>query len=766
MRRTLALLAAAVMAAMLLTVAQPAQLASARPTMKIAVVDSAIAKGMAGTDIAMANLMYKYTRDSLLTKFDAAEITTIYDADLRSLSTLQGYDTVVLTRQRALDTAQRVAIRDYVAQGGGLVCMFGAGRWDYTSTRNPKYYPAVYMYGSNAWEWGEISETFQVDFINDPYMGKPWSLYSPSVSTHPILAGVNADLGRGSTPLNLIARRANQSNEIIAPWKGNTNVTPLLYYRTGTQGNGSWAGWASRFYLGRVVYYGFQLFDFVQLDYGTGDPATQKEAVSLIANSALWAGTPGTYGGPTKVPVITSSPYLSGSTVRGTAKIANAGNTQLRGAFRATLIDPNGSTRSSATMKSPLALEPQQAFAYGYGLSTGTKTKGRWTLRLSYDYYDYMRGGVVVQYQDYYLNCNGSAMSRAGGGTSWSKSLPPAGGGIVGADRYAVAASISATGWSSGPGAEDAVVLATGLKFSDALAASPLAGKFDAPIMLTPRGGLSPYVVAELQRMYAGKDHAVIYAVGNDYYMPDALVAQARAVVAAAATSTAVIEVRQLEGADDFSLARRVSQETSAPTSGPFAKTAIIASYSAYADALSISPLAAKHGIPILFVTASGVPASTQAALDELGIEHCLIVGGPGTVGPGVESWLETNGYRVAGVADNDLTSPDTRLSGATRYDVSVNALKYGKALGGMDDSVLYVASGLVWPDALAAGPFGGKQSHPVLLLDGRDIGYSPPTAGYLVSRRGDVPAITFFGGPGTIREYTRGQVGRCLGLN
>lgn len=48
----------------------------------------------------------------------------------------------------------------------------------------------------------------------------------------------------------------------------------------------------------------------------------------------------------------------------------------------------------------------------------------------------------------------------------------------------------------------------------------------------------------------------------------------------------------------------------------------------------------------------------------------------------------------------------------------------------------MFVASGLVWLDALAAGPLGGKQAHPVLLVRGRDLNSSPPAGTYLVSRR------------------------------
>jgi putative cell wall-binding protein len=487
--------------------------------------------------------------------------------------------------------------------------------------------------------------------------------------------------------------------------------------------NHSLAGWSAKYGLGRVVYYGFQIYDLTAAG-AYADSVTAAQARALIANSVKWAGDPAllgaapTYGSVGKAPGISVSAGFSRGAVRVSSTVSNAGNTQLRGYFNASVLDPSGSRRGSSNLTGArIPLQPDGRYAGSWAFSVGSRpAKGRWTVRVGYEYYDFMRDGAVWMYRDVLLDSNGSSMRYAGATTWYSKNLPAAGPGILGADRYAVASSISATGWPSGPGESDAVVLATGLKFSDALAAAPLAGKLDASILLTARAGLSSYAATELKRMYAGHDGAVLYAVGSDFSMPAVVIAQARSAIEGVLASGSV-RVVKLDGANDFSLAHRVAREVGAPASGPFADTAIIASYSAYADALAVSPLAAKHGIPILFVTASSVPAATQQALSEMGIKHCLIVGGPGTVSPAVEAWLETAGYRVAGRADNDLTTPDTRLSGATRYDVSVNSLKYNLTIGAMDGSEILVASGAVWPDALAAGPLGGKRSHPVLLV-------------------------------------------------
>jgi putative cell wall-binding protein len=70
---------------------------------------------------------------------------------------------------------------------------------------------------------------------------------------------------------------------------------------------------------------------------------------------------------------------------------------------------------------------------------------------------------------------------------------------LAGADRYATAAAVSASRWpADGP---HTVFVATGLNFADALAAVPLAGVRDVPLLLTDPRSLSAATAAELRRL-------------------------------------------------------------------------------------------------------------------------------------------------------------------------------------------------------------------------------------------------------------------------
>lgn len=777
MRRLFALVVAAALALSIAGMRAPER-AVAAPAVKIAVALSTIAQNSpyGRQNTVMANY------DLLVAEFGAGNVSIIGDTELHDADLMAPYAAVVLCNQNGMDSAMRNALRDYVAHGGGLVVSAHGGRWDYQASRVPQYKKVPeawkwpnYGYQWLAWEWGEVSEVYGLVFNNDPRMWANWHAYGAAPSSHPILSGAAADLGQ-SASLN-ISDTGDQFNELNTLYPSHPNMRVFMTYGTRTNAssgddaaNGSVAGWTNAYGLGRVVGFGFMLHDLAA-GRGAGS-GTQAQAAALMVNSVKWAADPAllgagpTYGAQIKAPLLSSSASFSSGVVRLSGTVRNGGDTPTRGYFLGEVRDPSGTKRFSYYAGGDrIALRPGTSYSASWGYAAGTRpAAGRWTARIGYEYYDWMRGGMVWFYRDIFLSSNGTSM-RYAGASGWYSSTPSAAGpGIAGADRYVVASSISATGWAGGPGTGNAVILATGVKFSDALAASPLAGKLDAPILLVPRGGLPPSAAAELRRMYAGRDSAVIYAIGSPLSMPAAAVTAARNAVAGVLNASGTVQVRTIGGADDFTLARAVAAQVGAPATGNFAHTAIIASYSAYADALSISPLAAKHGIPILFVTSTSIPLATQRALTENGIEHCLIVGGPATVSPGVEAWLETKGYRVAGVADNAMGSPDTRLAGATRYDVSVNAARYGAAFGGMDPSTLFIASGLVWPDALAAGPLAGRLSHPVLLIHGRDINYSLASGIYLAGQRESAPAVVFLGGNSTITSFARGQVGVVLG--
>ncbi len=708
-------------------------------------------------------------------------VTEIGDSELSNVASLKSYDVIVLTAMVATTEAERVAIRQYVAEGGGLVAMFSTSRYDGSNRYAPfniSWGFSASSYMSQSWEYGELSELFMTKFCNDPYFCAGYDVVGSSPAAHAILQATASDLSaKGLSTSISMHDAAAEFNETVWPIKG-APVTPLVSYanevvkrynndRTGYRitaapwGHAStMAGWAAPYYYGRVVNFGFQLYKLL----------SQPSAARLLVNSVKWAGSAKTYGAVFKAADVTGYAWYTSGQLWCNATLTDPGNIQLRGQFKADWFRPGASRAfySTSVKAANVPVSPGEHYSDTAGKpSVGSSpARGCWIVRVSYRYYDYFRGGWVAVYRDLRLDSNGSSMTFRGAGplVGPTTALPgPAGATqLAGSDRYGTAVAISRAGWPSGVGADSAVVLASGGNYTDALAAAPLAGKLHAPILLTPSSGTLPASVSgELTRLYQTSKpaSATLYVVSS---LPGGVVGAAGAAIAAAGVGQ--VDVVTLAGGDAYETARRIAARVGTPTSDAFADTAFIVTATNYADALSVAPVAASLHVPILFVGPNLIPASTQHALDELGITHCIILGSTSAVSGNVESWLENpaQGHRVSGEADND-TGPDTRLAGPTRYDTCLRIRDFAEAVSGFDLTSVYLATGTNYPDALALAPLAAQTGHPVVLVHGTDIGYSAAIAADLLARRSSPPSVTFAGSTAAVSSLVRGQVGVAL---
>lgn len=382
---------------------------------------------------------------------------------------------------------------------------------------------------------------------------------------------------------------------------------------------------------------------------------------------------------------------------------------------------------------------------------------------MSYQYFDYFRNGWVGAERMLHIKSSGPRMSGArlsqqtlvGAGNR-----PVIGTRLAGNNRYETSVRLSQQGWPTGVADSRSVVLATGTDYPDALAAAPLAGALDAPVLLVPRTALTTGTLTELRRLFNGRASGVLVVVGGEEAVPSPVVAEAVRSLSAAGVA---VTVDRIAGNDRFGTARAIAERVGTPNEGTFARTAFVVSGQNYPDALAIGSLAAAARVPILPVRTGSIPVAIQDALKTLKVEHVTIIGGTAAVSTTVEEWLESAGYRVPGVPDG-ATNVNTRLAGGGRYETALLAANFGVALSGMDDANLYFVTGRNWPDALALGPVAGKAGRMVVLIDGEEIGGSDPVADYLVGRRGDQLSCTFVGGPSAISDYVRGQVRIALG--
>ena len=211
-------------------------------------------------------------------------------------------------------------------------------------------------------------------------------------------------------------------------------------------------------------------------------------------------------------------------------------------------------------------------------------------------------------------------------------------------------------------------------------------------------------------------------------YTGDGTGSLAPAVTIANVSSSAV---NRLAGADRFATAIAVSS-AEFPTAGS-AGAVVIARSDEYPDALVGTALAAAKSAPLLFASGGVLTSPTEVEIQRVlpAGRTVYLLGGTSAIPANVATTLTTLGYTVV------------RYFGADRYGT---ALAVADALG--DPSTVLLATGINFPDALAAGPAAAHVSGVVLLTDGSTLPASVST--YLTAHPGKVYAI---GGPAVIAD-------------
>ncbi len=255
---------------------------------------------------------------------------------------------------------------------------------------------------------------------------------------------------------------------------------------------------------------------------------------------------------------------------------------------------------------------------------------------------------------------------------------------ISGVDRYEASARISASTFGTGV---PVAYVATGEKFPDALSGGPVGGYNGGPVLLVRPRSVPSSVAAELTRLSPGR----IVVLGGS--------ASVSAEVQQALGSYTTGTVERISGADRYEASARIS----ASTFGPGVPVAYVATGEKFPDALSGGPVAALEGGPVLLVRRGSVPPSVAAELSRLVPDRIVVLGGSASVSADV---AEDLAEYTDGLVE--------RVSGADRYAASA-AISRSVFAAGL--AVVYVATGLNFPDALSGGPVGATNSGPVLLV-------------------------------------------------
>jgi len=262
----------------------------------------------------------------------------------------------------------------------------------------------------------------------------------------------------------------------------------------------------------------------------------------------------------------------------------------------------------------------------------------------------------------------------------------------AGTNRYGTAAAIA--GQDDFDGATTAI-LATGENFPDALAASGVAGaNTPAPIILTQK---ATYTKEAHDALNAAASVTKVIIVGGTAAVSPAV---ENAVKADGFT------VSRLAGTNRFGTAAAIAAASGTVGQVGGKNTALIANGLNYPDALAGGTVAYAAHLPILLVTPSSIPAETSKALDDLNIQHAIILGGTAAVSDAVKTQIDT----ATGSASERVAGTDRFGTAAAVGEWTVDNLHWAP-------TEIELASGVNFPDALAGGPLGGLRHAPILLL-------------------------------------------------
>jgi len=194
--------------------------------------------------------------------------------------------------------------------------------------------------------------------------------------------------------------------------------------------------------------------------------------------------------------------------------------------------------------------------------------------------------------------------------------------------------------------------------------------------------------------------------------------------------------ITRLSGQTRIGTAIAVSNQ-SFPTGGAQAQAAVLASDADFPDALAGTPLAVAKDGPLLLTEPSGLDPAVASELTRVlpAAATVYLLGGTGALSDDVASAVTTLGFNVV------------RYGGATRFDTAVLIASDGLA----NPSTVLEATGLDFPDALAAGAAAAAIKGAVLLTNGTT--QSVATTNYLAAFPSDTRYA--LGGPAAAADPT-----------
>ncbi|PKQ37121.1 MAG: hypothetical protein CVT59_09390 [Actinobacteria bacterium HGW-Actinobacteria-1] len=303
---------------------------------------------------------------------------------------------------------------------------------------------------------------------------------------------------------------------------------------------------------------------------------------------------------------------------------------------------------------------------------------------------------------------------------------------LAGTDRYKTAIAVSTENWDT----SDVVILATGAQFPDALAASSLAGSYDAPLLLTRPDSLLTSVRDEIVRL--GASSVIIVGGTSAVSTP----------VATAVAAIPGVSISRIAGVDRYDTAARVAAQVQSREGDP--AIMYVARGDDFADALACSPYAYSNKVPVLLTRTGSLPGYTKSAIEDLGASSVLLAGGTAAVSASVADAIDA----LPGVSV-------TRLAGGNRYATAGVIAEDAVARSWASWTNVGIATGLDFPDSLVGGAATGRRGGVLLMTDPMNL--SGATRAELLLHGSEILRIDIYGGTSVVSSSVAADLGSLL---
>lgn len=234
--------------------------------------------------------------------------------------------------------------------------------------------------------------------------------------------------------------------------------------------------------------------------------------------------------------------------------------------------------------------------------------------------------------------------------------------------------------------------MTSGNNFPDALAGSVLSKKLNAPILLVNQDDSNNIESIEYIKKHLNSN-GTIYILGGESSVSDSFIDYIKVL--------RYKNIERLGGVNRFATNEAIVESMNISKGTPV----VIVNGYGFADALSVSSIAASNGYPILMSNAESLPD------ENIQPNKVYVIGGQGSLSDTVVD-------QVKQAATTITDSSIVRIGGVSRYDTSLKICKEFK----INTNTAVISNGENFPDALSGSALAAKSNAPIILTDGNNI--------------------------------------------